>query len=159
MLLVCNTMIAEENVDNLRLTEILNLFQLEQVITDPTRVTSTHENLLDIIATNRPDKLLNSGVLHIGIRDRSLVYACFEIAAPKQNPKFIESRTFKHYNQEHFNRDLQYMLNKQNSSSQDPNQLWDNFKEVFILVSVIHAPISSRRDRSEYVPWMTKIII
>ena len=59
-------MIAEENVDNLRLTEILNLFQLEQVITDPTRVTSTHENLLDIIATNRPDKLLNSGVLHIG---------------------------------------------------------------------------------------------
>ena len=51
------------------------------------------------------------------------------------------------------------MLNKQNSSSQDPNQLWDNFKEVFILVSVIHAPISSRRDRSEYVPWMTKIII
>ena len=65
MLLVCNTMIAEENVDNLRLTEILNLFQLEQVITDPTRVTSTRESLLDI-ATNRPDKLLNSGVLHIG---------------------------------------------------------------------------------------------
>ena len=48
-----------------RLTEILNLFQLEQVITDPTRVTSTRESLLDI-ATNRPDKLLNSGVLHIG---------------------------------------------------------------------------------------------
>ena len=48
-----------------RLTEILNLFQLEQVITDPTRVTSTHESLLDIIATNIPDKLLNSSVLHI----------------------------------------------------------------------------------------------
>ena len=84
-----------------RLTEILSLFQLEQVITDPTRVTSTHESLLDIIATNRPDKLLNSGVLHIGISDHSLVYACFKIAVPKQNPKFIESRTFKHNNQEY----------------------------------------------------------
>ena len=51
------------------------------------------------------------------------------------------------------------MLNKQNSSSQDPNQLWDNFKEVFILLSEIHAPIRSRKVRSEYVPWMTKIII
>ena len=142
-----------------RFTEILNLFQLEQVITDPTRVTSTHESLLDIIATDRPDKLLNSGVLHIGISDHSLVYACFKVAVPKQNPKFIESRTFKHYNQDHFNRDLQDMLNKQNWSSQDPNQLWDNFKEVFILVSEIHAPITSRKVRSEYVPWMTKIII
>ena len=142
-----------------RLTEILDIFQLEQVITVPARVTSTHESLRDIIATNRPDKLLNSGVLHIGISDHSLVYACFKIAVPNPNPKFIESRTFKHYNQEHFNRDLQDMLNKQNWSSQDPKQLWDNFKEVFILVSEIHAPIRSRNVRSEYVPWMTKFII
>ena len=117
MLSVCNTMIAEENFDNLRLTEILNLFQLEQVITDPTRVTSTHESLLDIFATSIPDKLLNSGVLHIGIRDHSLVFACFKIAVPKQNTKYFESRNFKHYNQEQFNRDLQDMLNKQNRSS------------------------------------------
>lgn len=78
-----------------RLIKILNLFP--RVIADPTRVASTHENLLDIIATKKPDKLLNSGV-HLGISDQSLVYGCFKLAVPKQDPKYVESGTFKYYN-------------------------------------------------------------
>ena len=50
-----------------KLTELLNIHQLEQVITDPTRITCNSETLIDILATNRLDKLSNCGVLHIGI--------------------------------------------------------------------------------------------
>ena len=40
-----------------KLTELLNIHQLEQVITDPTRITCNSETLIDILATNRLDKL------------------------------------------------------------------------------------------------------
>ena len=56
-------------------------------------------NHIDIRATNRPEKLLNSGVLHFGISDHSLLYGCFKISIPnKQKPKFVPSRSFEHYN-------------------------------------------------------------
>ena len=65
-----------------RLVEIFKLFQLEQVITGPTRISSTHESLIDIIATNKTGKLSDSGIIHLGISDHSLVYGCFKLAVP-----------------------------------------------------------------------------
>ena len=81
-----------------KLTELLNIHQLEQVITDPTRITCNSETLIDILATNRLDKLSNCGVLHVGISDQSLVFGCFKISLPKDNPKLVETRCFKRYN-------------------------------------------------------------
>ncbi len=42
---------------HVRLVDILELFQMKQVITDATRITRNTDSLLDIIATNRPDKV------------------------------------------------------------------------------------------------------
>ena len=81
------------------------------MITGPTRITSTHESLIDIIATNKPETLSDSGILHLGISDHSLVYGCFKLAVPKQDLKFIESRTFKYYNQDLFTQDIYIKLN------------------------------------------------
>ena len=74
-----------------KLTELLNIHQLEQVITDPTRITCNSETLIDILATNRLDKLSNCGVLHVGISDHSLVFGCFNISLPKDNPKLVQT--------------------------------------------------------------------
>ena len=41
-----------------KLYEILNLFQLHQVIKEPTRVTNNHESIIDIRASNRPEKTI-----------------------------------------------------------------------------------------------------
>ena len=129
------------------------------MITGPTRITSTHESLIDIIATNKPETLSDSGILHLGISDHSLVYGCFKLAVPKQDPKFIESRTFKYYNQDLFTQDIYIILNKLNWNSIDPNILWEDFKVIFNLVSETHAPIRSRRVRSEYAPSINETII
>ena len=50
-----------------RLMEILELFQMKQLIVDPTRTTGNTKSLIDIIATNRPDKVKESGMIEIGI--------------------------------------------------------------------------------------------
>ena len=107
-----------------QLKNILSLLQLEQIINEPTRITVDHESLIDIIATNRPDKLLGSGVLHLGISDHSLVYGCFKISIPKEKPKFVETRSFKNYNLQAFNADLLLALSRQNWNFDDPNQSW-----------------------------------
>ena len=54
----CDLFLSSLQSHSSKLIEILNLFQLEPVITDPTRITSTCESLLDIIATDKPYKLL-----------------------------------------------------------------------------------------------------
>ena len=66
-----------------QLLDILELFQMKQVIADATRITSNTASLLDIIATNRPDKVKESGVVHVGISDHSLVYVCLKISLPR----------------------------------------------------------------------------
>ena len=42
---------------------------------EPTRVTSTSATLIDLILPNTPENILQSGVIHLGISDHSLVYA------------------------------------------------------------------------------------
>ena len=95
---------------------------------------------------------MKSGVLHLGVSDHSLVYGCFKLAIPKQDPKFIKTRMFKYHDKEYFTCDLCAILSKLNWDSKDPNKLWTNFKESFNSASEIDAPTRYRRVRSEYVP-------
>ena len=44
-----------------------NLFNLQQLIDEPTRITESSSTLLDVIFTNMPDKIVRSGDSHIGI--------------------------------------------------------------------------------------------
>lgn len=138
-----------------RLMDILELFQLKQLIVDPTRITSDTESLLDIIATNRPDKVKESGVIHIGISDHSLVYSCLKLSVPRDKPKIVESRNLKNYNMNCFNNHLYHLLSNSIWNQKDPDQLWDQFKNIFNSVSDIYAPVKTRKVRSTYAPWLT----
>ncbi len=42
-------------------------------------------------------KSIDSGVIHLGISDHSLVYICRKIANQKETPKLIETRQFKRF--------------------------------------------------------------
>ena len=52
--------------------DIPELFQIKQVIADPTYIISNTASLLDIIPTNRHDIVKESGVIHMGISDHTL---------------------------------------------------------------------------------------
>ena len=95
-----------------RLMGILELFQMKQMIADPTSITNNTASLLDIIATNRPEKVKESGAIHMGISDHSLVYTCLKVSVPCEKPKIVESRNFKNYNINHFNMQSYFQLIK-----------------------------------------------
>ena len=66
-----------------RFNDIVNIFQLTQLIDQPTRITEKTASLLDVALVNNPENISHSGVLHIGIRDHSLIYVCRKISFVK----------------------------------------------------------------------------
>jgi exonuclease III len=76
----CNLLAVNRlNVTN-RLLDIANLFQLKQIITEATSITEETQTLLDLFFTNKPENIINSGVVHMGASDHSLIYGCRKIS-------------------------------------------------------------------------------
>ena len=57
------------------LVDITETYNLQQLITEQTRITNSMSTLIDDIFTNAPDRVVCSGVSNISKSDHSLVYA------------------------------------------------------------------------------------
>ena len=157
----CNFLSTENNNQHTnKLIELINEYQLQQLITSPTRITPRTKTLLDIIITKIGDtKIIESGVIHLGISDHSLVYACRKVSIPKAKPKVVETRQFKHFNITNFQQDLNQALNSTLFyNCTDANTACYTWKEIFLEIADIHAPVLKRKVKSEYNPWMTNEI-
>ena len=75
-----------------KLKDIFSTFGLEQLITEPTRVTANSSTLIDLCVTNAATKIANSGVLHLGISAHSLIYMTYKT---KQNINVAENALSK----------------------------------------------------------------
>ena len=157
----CNLLEQNKSLPTSKLVDLIDIYQLQQHIQCPTRITSTTASLLDVILTYYgDDKILDTGVIHLGISDHSLVYLCRKLSIPKAPPKTVFTRHYKNYNVNQFNNDLSEVFNLPLDSAilTDPNALWNDFKNKFLSVADKHAPIRQRRVKSEYKPWLTNEI-
>ena len=59
-------------------------------------------SLIDHIVTNTPEKISDSGVIHTGISDHSLVFAIRKISVIKKQEHTVEIRNMKNFNEEKF---------------------------------------------------------
>ena len=71
----CDLSVTDLDHSSRVLMDITGLYNLSQLINEPTRVTDFSSTLIDHIFTNTPDKVVCSGVSHISISDHSLIYA------------------------------------------------------------------------------------
>lgn len=94
----CNLLEVEKNAHSKRLLDIIDIYQLEQIISEPTRVTTETTSLIDVFITNIPQKVKSSGVLRISISDHYMIYVCTKDAISRPPPKIVETRSFKNYN-------------------------------------------------------------
>ena len=69
---------------------------------------------------------------------------------------FLLISDVKHYNIEAYKQDLVKVLQNQ-PQDDDPNTLWKEWKEKFLLVANMHAPPVTRRVRSGHAPWLIKL--
>ena len=140
-----------------RFLDIINLFQLKQLIKEHTRVTESTESLIDVILTNNHKRITESRVMHIGISDHSLIQARRKIALTKSRLKTIETRNFKSYNLAQFKTDLEETLTINDWESQNPQVNWMNFKTIINQIAKLHVPTRVRRVRSQCPLWLTKL--
>ena len=130
------------------LYEISDLFGLQQLITEPTSRRESSSNLIDLIFTNYADRIVCSGVSHIGISDHSRIYVYRKLspAFPSKGHSTISYRNFKNFNRESFRNDIDQQGWTCNGSD-DPNVLWAEWKTKLFDVVNFHAPLQSRRAR------------
>ena len=85
------------------------------------------------------------------------LYICRKVGIMKENPKLVETRQFKHFNTQQFQNDLCCAFSAFPISN-DVNNAWETWKEIFLDMVNKHAPLRHKSVKSEYNPWMTNEI-
>ena len=88
------------------LNEIFDIYGLDQLIQERTRVTESSSSLIDLCLTNILTTVVDSGVTHLSISDHSLIYVVRKAHYVQTDAKIIEARTMRNFNSENFLNDL-----------------------------------------------------
>ena len=134
---------------------LCSLYQIDQLIDKPTRVTDTSATMIDLVLTNVKENIHASGVIHLGISDHSLIYAVRKFMLPKTNPGVREIRDYKHFDAELFVEDLSLMPWNEIQQFNNPNTCCNVWKSFFLETLNRHAPIRHKITRRNSVPWIT----
>ena len=117
------------------LLNILDVYGLTQLIKEPTRICPTTQTLLHLCITNSSEKIINFGVIHLGIRDHSLVYFIRKPNLLKTDVnKIIIKRKFNHFNETNFLNDLSQLRWHEVCLHDNPNKMWEVWKKKFLNV-------------------------
>ena len=81
------------------LKQFMLLFDLNQIISDPTRTTINPSMTIDLRLTSDKHKLCNSGVIDIGLSDHSLIFCTRKVVKGAINKlNSVKVRSLKNYN-------------------------------------------------------------
>ena len=142
---------GSNNHNSSTLTNILDIYGLSQLISEPTRITPTSRTLIDLCITSSPEKISNSGVVHLGISIMTLKI-CYERTGIHRT---IETRVFKNFNHHHFLDDVAQQPWNRVFSETNPEAMWDVWKNLFMDVVEKHAPLQNKRVSKKHSPWIT----
>ena len=144
------------SVPTSKINSLHELYQSSQLINEPTKVTLTTSSLIDHVVTNMPKKISHSGVVYTGISDHSLMYVIRKIRVFQKTDDFVEIRNMKNFNEKNFVGEL---LNEHSECiyffGEDPNTMWDMWKELFLEVLSKHTPLHHKKNKSSKVAWIT----
>ena len=82
------------------LKQFCHLFDLDQLVKQATRVTSTSESIIDLIFVSDPNKICQSGTITVGLSDHFMIYCTRKTTKGQINKhKTIKIRSMKkvHY--------------------------------------------------------------
>ena len=126
-----------------QLVEIGELFQLSQIIDQPTRNTATSGTLIDVILTNNLSRVVTHGVVEWGTSNHRLVYVVRKVAVPSNN-----KHKYKNFNSSLFIQDLEAVPWGNKDCLDSPDSMWNVWKQLFTSVADSHAPLHTKRFRN-----------
>ena len=155
----CNFLQDSRDSYTTRLINIMEAYQLTQVISEPTRITRSTSTLIDLFITNNTESIVHSGVYSLSISDHNLIFAIRKIGIPRRSPRYFETRNFKKFNANAFLSDIQNSYLPQfDSNSGNINEAWHIWKSNFLNILNKHAPKRVIKVRNKPAPWLNSEI-
>ncbi|XP_072014831.1 uncharacterized protein [Amphiura filiformis] len=139
--------------------QLCQQFGWHNVINTPTRITEKSVSCLDLIMVSNQNKLFTFGNIATGLSDHNLVYMSYKACPIKSKPKIIKTRTYRKFDIDSFQQDLDKINWRNLYSSRDPEVAWSIFKDNFIQVADRHAPKVEIRIKGNLPPWFNKDIL
>ena len=90
----------------IELQHIFDIYGLDQLITEPTRVTMNSCSLIVYCVMNSPDKIAKSGVVHLAISDHALIYMTHKAKYERSGARIIKTHHMKNFRKSGCLRDL-----------------------------------------------------
>ena len=134
---------------------LMRFFGFQQIIGEPTRITEHSRTLIDLLFTSSPEHYY-SGVVAVGFSDHSAIFGVRKVhRAKRPPPKIIHTRNYKNYDSALFKQDLNHVPCDTIEMHEEPDEAWNYFKDIFMIVADKHVPIVQRRVRGRSLPWIT----
>ena len=140
---------------------IENLFQMSQIIEEPTRKTPTTSTLLDVILTSVPDRHTKTKVIKTAFSDHYSLFTTIYTDQRRQRNELhnlVKFRDYKNLNEEAFLLDLRHndwFLHDEN----DVEESWKHWKRQLTEICNKHAPFAEKRIKARKCPWITPDIV
>ena len=150
--------LGDFNQLHVSLKHFMSMFDLSQLISNPTRITSTTSTILDLISVSDPIKINKCGVSDLGVGDHLLIYCTRKCKKVPVNDG-VKLRSLKNYPKEAFEGKLQQVDWQEVTSCDTVHQAWYNFTCKFLAVIDDIAPTRYVRVKQRTDPWMTEEIL
>ena len=139
------------------------LFDMKQLIQEPTRKTVNTKSLLDVIITSDYELHENTTVIHTSMSDHDCVYSEYKLInnLKKQKHKQINYRDFKKFNVDSFLKELMDdpAITDTDFENEKLCEKWELFKLAFVKISDKHAPVKTMRVKERHYPWVNSNIV
>ena len=117
-------MVDTTSANAVKLKHIFDIYGLDQLITEPTRITLSSRSLIDLCITNTPTKVAKFGVVHLAISDHALIYMIYKVQHERAGTTVIKTRQMKNFHNASFLRDLQGKTWSDVERLNDPKDRW-----------------------------------
>ena len=135
--------------------DMLESFNLQQLVKLPTRVTSKSKTLIDHIITNMPSRITHTSVLPCPtISDHDAPYTCVNIRVTRFQPRFKTIRDEKRFNEKAFIDDFSTLPFSVVYSIDDPDDKLNLFTSLFKSCLDRHAPLRKMKLTRPPAPWL-----
>ena len=128
-----------------KLMQTTRLHGLSQLVKEPTRVTEFTSTAIDLVFVNNTHRIVSHGVQEFGASDHSVTFAVRKAGVCKVDVEIRDVRSFKHYNKEHFQRDIASVPWSVVESFDDINDAVVTWNNLFVDVANQHAPLKRIR--------------
>ena len=135
------------------------MFDLKQLISDPTRVMHTSASCTDLVPVSDKEKITQSGVIKTGMTNHYLTFCTRKVSRGVfSGHNCLKIRSMKKYCVSDFNNRLNAADWTRVIDLYDVEKAWTSFKDLFL--SVLNTVASNRFALSdEQTPWMTAEIL